>query len=229
MRSAMSTSSGAPIVRCSARSTRNAPNSRPPQIRCADSHCADASSKPTSRRCRIVRRQHAGDRRARQRRDRGPEDQSGDEALIVRRHQLELIEQLQQHEHRERRGERPAQEHRERGERHAVTRADARDERTAPPPADEAERERQQPGERQRGRRDPRRAALVARVARSSRRRTWRGVRLPPARPTPRRARNTDRAPSASGGTWSPRRRRGAGPTAWRQAAWRAPAGAAPA
>ena len=61
--------------RCSARSTMKAPNRRPPQIRCAESHLRGRVVEGDEAARRVLRRQHAGRRRARQRRDRGAGDQ----------------------------------------------------------------------------------------------------------------------------------------------------------
>ena len=207
-------------VRCSARSTMKAPNSRPPQIRWADSHLAVASSNSTSRRAgssgasTLVAAARASAAIAM------PNTRPDDAAARIVRISSNWSSSSSTTKTAIGAVSARRSEHRQRGERHAVARADARDEGAPPPPADQPEGERPASPRAPGGERHARRAALVARIARSSPAPacTTRSPRRPAA-PRRHRARNRGRARWASGGTWSPHRRSGAVPTACPQAA----------
>ena len=83
MRSAVSTASGAPIVRCSARriDERAEQPAAPDQMRGQPLRARVVELDLPA--ARIVGRKHAGRGRARERRDRGTEDQARDQALVA--------------------------------------------------------------------------------------------------------------------------------------------------
>ena len=155
---------GVPAVRCSARSTMKAPNRRPPQMRCADSQFADASSKSTSRRAgfsgasTLVAAARASAAMA------VPTTRFTVRRSKLGRYQLELVEQLEHDEHRDRRGERAAGEDHHGGQRLAVARADAAHDGMPAPPARQSECENRQPDEREARESRARGAALLARI-----------------------------------------------------------------